>query len=206
MKKFLTLILALTLITVPAITTLTSCVETDSKDEDEDDKKASYADAIEKFETVLNGDITEETLMAVAPEAVWEVELDGRDIKDVVDDLVDEYESMEDYFPDGLELEDMKIVIEVTDEEKLDKDVCEEISESLENNYGEEFTVEKAYRLSAVQKYDIDYDKIEDEEERELFEEGMSDSDSDLEYYAVNIDGEWYLIEESEGDYYFDLI
>lgn len=228
MKKFLTLILALTLIVVPTITTLTSCVDeepskTDGEEgianeeieennannennaneeieENEENDTPEYYEVIENWGEFQCGRINESNIVTLIPEEVMNNTLETLDIE-----LGEFIELCEALLPQGIESSNMKWTFEVVGEEKLDDDACVEIAEDLESRYEVEFEITEAYAVSLSAKLDIeDIDKIEDEETRAEYEAQAKDG-LDIETYAVKIDGKWYIVNNGEGEEDFDF-
>ncbi len=196
MKKFLTLILALTLIIVPAVTALTSCID----NENEENETPEYYEVIENWGEFQCGRITESNIATLIPEEVMNNTLETLDIE-----LGEFIEFCEAFLPQGIESSNMKWTFEVVGEEKLDDDTCAEIAEDLESRYEIAFEITEAYAVSLSGKLDIeDIDKIEDEEARAEYEAQAKDG-LDIETYAVKIDGKWYIVNNGEGEEDFDF-
>ncbi len=206
MKKLLALILALML----ATTVFTACSTESSDDKDEDEISEDYQDAIEKFEKVLNGKVTEKSIKALMPDEVWDcLDLDGDDLEEIEDTATYVKEDIADYMNedilwyDGIEPEDITIVYDVEDDpEKLSKKERSRLEGELEDCYGEKFEIENAYELYGAIRFEIDFSNVEDEDDVEEIEYELEDMADEINAYAVLIDGEWYLL-DSEATYVF---
>ena len=190
MKRFITLLLALAMAVVPAITVMTSCDETDiTVDTEEDDSEEYvYQEAIDNLKKVFDGDISKKSLKALMPNEVWNyLEIDDDEVKEILDESL--------YIYDDLSEDDIECVINVVDPEKLSKRERSDIADELWYNYDEEYDIEEAYELTLEIGFDVDFSNITSKDDRREAEDYFEDITEELDAVAVLIDGEWYFVD-----------
>lgn len=147
-----------------------------------------YEKTLKNYTKMLKGDVTYESIEAMAPEAYWdymeeEYELD---LKEQVEELLEEdyLEEMKEELEDDYG-KNFRVSYKVTDEDELDKDDLNDIRDSLKEKYDiPKKSVTKGYEL-----------------EVEFSIKGSEDEDSDeMDLTVIKIDGKWYIYPFAAGN------
>lgn len=153
----------------------------------EKDGASSYEDAVSLLEDMYNGKL--KSLEGLAPESYWawaEEQCEDEDVKFDMDEIMDQYEDWYDSYMESNEDEfgdDIKLSVEIDDEEELDEDDLEKITDALEDQYD-------------IDPKDVDEGWVLDVT---MTIEGDEDDDSmGMEMYAVKIDGAWFMLTSYE--------
>lgn len=122
----------------------------------------------------------------LAPKAYWDYMEDEYDVK--VSDIEEQYEDAFDMMMELLEKEygdDIKVKAKITDQDDVKKSVLDDMKDNLKEKYD----IPKKSVKGAL-KLDV-----------EMTIKGDDDDDTnDTTLYAINIDGDWYIVSKS-GDF-----